>query len=278
MQKFTNLTLSLLLLLYCLSSCKKNESEAPEQPLEILNPGDGANCALFKEYLEKDGKRTLSEQYEYDASDKLIKITHYDAEGKENIRRFEYDEKGRLAKIYEKLASGVPLVEYDGSVTFLYDSKDRVYKVDARKIVDGAETETQNRVIYYNDKEQVIRITSSFAQAWDFEYDADGNATKTYYTPNQKPKYLLEEYTSFDNKPQDKPLDKIFFLRNYLFAASGSSFSKNHVLAYKIYNEDGSLNQAYDITREYSTSGNPTKVITKTSGLTTTLLSDYKCK
>jgi YD repeat-containing protein len=280
------------LLILLTFSCNKNELEKPveedDTPLESIDPGNGTNCLLAKHYTETSGKRSLLDQYEYDNADKLIKITHNEGDGKQSIRRFEYDEKGRLVKIYEKLSSGVPVVEYEGSLNFLYDVYGRVYKVDARRIKDGAEEETQNRLVYYNDfavpqkLDQVVRITSSFANAWDFEYDAKGNATKTYYTPNGKSKYLLEEYSSYDEQPQDKPLDKIFFLRNFHFAACGSSFSKNHVLAYKVYNPDGSVLMSYDIKRQYSTSGNPNKMITTAIGngttTTTTLLSDYRCR
>ncbi|MDB5263341.1 MAG: hypothetical protein JWQ14_2624, partial [Adhaeribacter sp.] len=111
---------------------------------------------------------------------------------------------------------------------------------------------------------------------WRYEYNENGNVTRTYFKPQFTDEYLVEEYTGYDDKLLDKTAENARMLQNITLSSSGINLSKNNVLAYKTYNPDGSVNTSYTITREYNAAGNQIKIITTAvaGGVTTTTAVD----
>lgn len=255
MQKITTHLVAVLFATLFFSACHKNEFDGPTADVE---------CATVKDWTNSQGTRFLLNEYIYDA-DKLAKVNRFGLEGQKTESVVEYDNQSRILNITEKTTPSGNFPETQYVTTFQYYGNGNIYRIDNFKVENNTRSLVQTRILHYNNLNKVEKLVSSFGVHWRYEYNENGNVTKTYYKPADSKEFLQEEYTAYDDKLLVNTLESALIAQNISNSSTGINFSKNNVLACKIYNQDGSLNAAISIAREYNGAGEQTKITTTTS-------------
>lgn len=276
MKKTFTLFKILFLCLLFLFSCQDNN-------FRNLEPKNGKNCLLIKEYTYKGSKRYLLNEYSYLDTSHVSKLMHYTPTGKQSESRFEYNQEGKLIRFYGCLTPPDAIKPYYGYLDYIYDDNGRLKEIKGYNTDNNNVVLAQQMLLFYNSEEQVNRIVSSYGSETLFTYDEKGNVMKVHYDSYVGISYNTEEYTSYNTKRKSNPLNDILFLRDIYVNPKGSNFSQNQATVYKTFNEDGSVKQAYSQKYYYDKFGKffkfTSNAIGADSGTNNIIIeAEYKCK
>ena len=273
---FTRLTL-LLFNIVLLVSCQEGNFRNPE-------PFNSDDCLLAKEFSYKKGKRYLANEYQYVNYKQVSAFTHYTDAGNQSKNQLEYDPQGQLIRVNQQIAGSATEPAEQNYMVYTYDSNGQLAEIKGYNLQDDREILVQHLLFFYNVKNQVERIISSFGTLTRLVYDESGNVAKVYFTPYLGKEYLKEEYISYQKKTNPTDLETVMNLINIYPHPAGYNFSQNIPLAYKIYNPDGSINKTYTQKYEYDYFGKYTKCTTLFAGGTNgesgkfVMDAEYKCR
>jgi YD repeat-containing protein len=241
-----------LLCLILLGSCQEGNFRNPE-------PFNSDDCLLVKEFSFENKKRYLLNEYQYVNYNQVSGQTHYSVTGSQSRSQYEYDSQGRLIKVTQETAGTATESPAQYYVTYSYTAEGQLSEIKGYNLKNNREILEQHMLFFYNTKNQVDRIISSFGTLTRLVYDEKGNVIKVYFTPYLGTEYLKEEYLSYQNKSRQVGLETVLNLINIYPFPSGANFSQNIPGAYNIYNPDGSLAKTCTQKYEYDYFGKYTK-------------------
>lgn len=252
-------------------SCKKSSDEGitPQQidqlakcPLKNVNSTTGTALSSF-EYTLSRIKRIINK------------------EGEEVGTTFTYNIKNQI----EKMEISTPRPDEIYTVLFQYDvTSGKIIK--SKTSVKGYEYQV-NDFVYSGDK--IITINTSLDV---FGYKVKGvsrveyvgdNVSKVFTKIEGEPELLTFEGVSYDTKAQFYPDGYRTMALGFVGLANNffAYFGKNNPTSVKVYDDNGKLDEATDITYEYNKYGLPSKGIkTVTKGEKKTVLNvayQYTC-
>jgi hypothetical protein len=252
-------------------SCKKNKNEqiTPQQsaqlskcPLKNVNSSTGTPIASF-EYTLNRIKRIINK------------------EGDEIGATFTYNTKSQIEKMV--ITNAVTLESY--TVLYEYDpSSGKISKT--RTSVKDYEFQV-NEFVYSGDK--LVSITTNLdifgykvSGASRVEYVGE-NVSKVYTKIEGEPELVAFEGISYDTKAQFYPDGYRTMAYGFVGLANDffAFFGKNNATSIKIYDDNGKVDEATDITYEYNKTGIPiksVKTVTKDNDKTVfTIAYEYMC-
>ena len=221
-----------------LFSCRE-KTEAPLVPCLLKNIQDVAG--------------TFERDYQYDAANRLVRVS--DSEDGQVIESWdlEYDSNGRWIK----------LTQEDGYSAFEYDPAGKVVSIQEYRLIGSTYRVLGSSTLEYNARHQVTKRTyfpvntTAPGDYFRYEYNAAGNVTKEFYRragPNS-PERLWQEFTAYDNK---NSLYATPVLRLYtLLIRDASAYSLNNPLSINYYKDDGTLSGSDTFVFEYNSRNYP---------------------
>ncbi|WP_238807169.1 hypothetical protein [Emticicia aquatica] len=252
-------------------SCKKiNEDEiTPEQTQQL------SKCPL-KNINSSTGKELASFEYTLNRIKRIV-----NKESTEIGSTFTYNTKGQI----EKMVITNGNLEEAYTVTYLYDATTgKISKT--RTSIKGYEFQV-NDFVYVADKLTTINTNLDI-----FGYKVKGvsrveyvdeNVSKVFTKMEGDPELLAYEGISYDTKSQFYPDGYRTMAYGFIGIANSyfAFFGKNNPTSIKIYDDNGKVDEATDITYEYNKIGIPTKAVkTVTKGEKKTVLNvayQYMC-
>jgi hypothetical protein len=252
-------------------SCKKsnNDQITPQQLAQL------AKCPL-KNINSATGTPLYSFEYTLSRIKRII-----NKEGEEVGTTFTYNIKNQI----EKMEISTPRPEETYTVLFQYDAT--TGKITKTKTsVKGYEYHV-NEFVYVADKITTINTT-----LYIFGYKVTGvsrvvyvgeNVSKVFTKIEGEPELLTFEGISYDTKAQFYPDGYRTMALGFVGLANNffAYFGKNNPTSVKVYDDNGKVDEATDITYEYNNNGLPSKGIkTVTKGEKKTILNvtyQYTC-
>ncbi len=251
------ISFALITLIAGVISCKKSSSEqvTPQQleqlakcPLKNVNSATGTPISSF-EYTLSRIKRIVNK------------------EGEEIGTTFTYNIKNQI----EKMEIATPRPDETYTVVFQYDATSG--KITKTKTsVKGYEYQV-NDFVYAGDKITTINTALDIfgykvKGVSRVEYAGD-NVSKVYTKIEGEPELISFEGVSYDSKAQFYPEGYRTMALGFVGLANNffAYFGKNNPTSVKVYDDNGKLEEATDITYEYNKNGLPSKgVKTVTKG------------
>lgn len=251
-------------------SCKKNNSDVSPQQLEQL-----AKCPL-KNVNSTTGKPLYSFEYTLSRIKRII-----NKEGEEVGTTFTYNNKNQI----EKMEISTPRPEETYKVLFQYDAASGKI-IKAKTSVKGYEYQV-NDFVYAGDNITTINTSLDVfgykvKGITRVEY-VGGNVSKVFSKIEGEPELLAFEGISYDNKAQVYPDGYQTMALGFVGLSNNffAFFGKNNPTSVKVYDDNGKLDEATDISYEYNNYGLPAKgVKTVTKGEKKTVLNvayQYTC-
>ncbi|WP_435352640.1 hypothetical protein [Emticicia sp. SJ17W-69] len=251
-------------------SCKKSNKDISPQQLEQL-----AKCPL-KNINTTTGTPLYSFEYTLSRIKRIV-----NKEGEEVGTTFTYNNKNQI----EKMEISTPRPEETYTVLFQYDAASGKI-IKAKTSVKGYEFQI-NDFVYAGDN-----ITSINTSLDIFGYKlkattrveyTGGNVSKVFTKIEGEPELLVFEGVSYDTKAQFYPDGYQTMALGFVGLANNffAYFGKNNPTSVKVYDDNGKLDEATNISYEYNKYGLPSKgVKTVTKGEKKTVLDvayQYTC-
>jgi hypothetical protein len=244
-----------------LSSCSKNNDTPAPQVCYLASIADE--------------KGQIFEKLTYDANNRLVN----DVIGESDLAyAFTYNAQNKVDKITITDKTDKKTLTF--IVTFTYDANSQATK--AVTTVNGAVYQTNTFTYVNNQISQITTDDQTIILKTRFEYSGD-NITKVYQKFDAEKEYLYYEVTKFDDKKNAFPeAYKALAIGLTGLIDASAYLCKNNVISDKNYGDDGSVYYTSDMTYEYNTNTQPTKV---TSAInedgdksTTVSVYQYNCK
>lgn len=252
-------------------SCKRiDEQITPQQtaqlskcPLKNVNSSTGIALASFeytlnriKRIVNKEGSDEIGATFTYNIKNQIEKMI-FTIGTVPNSYKVLYEYDPATGKIIKTRTS---VRDYEFQVnTFVY-AGDKLVTINNQFDTFGYKTNTVSRVEYVDD-----------------------NVSKVFTKVEGEPELLAFEGISYDAKAQFYPDGYLTMAYGFVGIANNffAYFGKNNPISVKIYDDNGKVDEATDITYEYNKTGIPTKglkSVTKNDiKATSTVVYEYMC-
>ncbi|MDZ7896846.1 MAG: hypothetical protein U5N85_02300 [Arcicella sp.] len=250
-----------VLLVFLLSSCSKN-TDIPVPQVCYLS-------------TITDDKGAILERFTYDANNRLVNNVVGESD---LVYSFTYNAQNQVDKITITDKTDKKTLTF--IVTFTYNANNQATK--AVTTVNGGVYQTNTFTYINNQLSEIITDDQILLLKTRFEYSGE-NITKVYQKFDAEKEYLYYESTKFDDKKNAFPEAYKAVAMGLTGLLDGSLYlNKNNIVAEKYYGDDGFVYYTADMTYEYSTTGQPTKItstIDEDGDKSTTVSSyQYNCK
>ena len=229
-----------VLLISLITSCSKNPDVTPNAQVCYLS-------------AITDEKGNAFEKFTYDANNRLVN----DIIGESDLTyAFIYNAQNQVDKITITDKTDKKTLTF--IVTFTYDANKQATK--AVTTVNGAVYQTNTFTYVNNQLSQITTDDQILILKTRFEYLGE-NIIKVYQKFDSEKEYLYHEATKFDDKKNAFPEAYKAVAMGLTDLIDGSVYlCKNNVISEKNYGDDGMVYYSSDMTYEYNTNAQPTKV------------------